>query len=338
MPKLYKKVHDKKNLAIAEETKSCELCGYEIADLEVFNEHVRAKHTGDIETQPIFKCSRCDLEVLNESELKKHSKKSHKKCDHCPFPTTKLTILKPHMDKEHGGSVRCEVCNFSAIDVKSLKKHIEEDHVCSKCKKSKGKKASLDCKTCKMPTHVECLKTDIGKDKTEKYRTNPNEFQCKSCLEDLIGIGNNSSVFINQEYACNACLYKSNNEKDLREHETTHENNSEICDICQEVLKTPRDLEKHMSIHVGTSNFNCPICPYKAKTAEEVQLHMQDHDNNVVKGLEQSCRKLEEQIVVERKCNEKNVAIIKELESKVKALSSELEQSKIMVSNEIRKN
>ena len=78
------------------------------------------------------------------------------------------------MDKEHGGSVRCEVCNFSAIDVKSLKKHIEKDHVCSKCKKSKGKKASLDCKTCKMPTHVECLKTDIGKDKTEKYRTNPN--------------------------------------------------------------------------------------------------------------------------------------------------------------------
>ena len=40
MPKLYKKVHDKKNLAIAEETKSCELCGYEIADLEVVNEHV----------------------------------------------------------------------------------------------------------------------------------------------------------------------------------------------------------------------------------------------------------------------------------------------------------
>ena len=57
-----------------------------------------------------------------------------------------------------------------------------------------------------------------------------------------------------------------------------------------------------------------------------------------MKGLEKSCRKLEEQIIIERKCNEKNVTIIKELEEKIKALSTEVEQSKEMIENEIRKN
>ena len=101
MPKLYKKVYDKKRIAISVQTQSCEECGYKAATLAEFNEHVHDNHSETViansETQPIFKCSRCDLEVLNEVELKKHAKKSHKKCDHCPFQTTKLTTLKPHI-------------------------------------------------------------------------------------------------------------------------------------------------------------------------------------------------------------------------------------------------
>ena len=113
----------------------------------------------------------------------------------------------------------------------------------------------------------------------------------------------------------------------MREHEKTHEMSREICDICEEVLKTSQDLEKHMSNHVGTSFYNCPICPFKANDFKEVHIHMQDHDDNVVKGLEESCRKMEEQIAVERNCNVKNVKIIEDLEAKVNTLSSELEQS-----------
>ena len=93
-----------------------------------------------------------------------------------------------------------------------------------------------------------------------------------------------------------------------------------------------------MKTHEGTSHFNCPICDYKAKTVQEVEIHVQDHDNNVVKGLEESCKKFEEQILIERQCNEKNVRVIKELEEKVKLLTSELEQSKNMIENEIKKN
>ena len=68
---------------------------------------------------------------------------------------------------------------------------------------------------------------------------------------------------------------------------------------------------------------------------------MHDHDDddtNVVKGLEESCKKLEEEMLIERKCNEKNIDLIKELESKIKTISTELVQSKDMVINEIRKN
>ena len=78
-----------------------------------------------------------------------------------------------------------------------------------------------------------------------------------------------------------------------------------------------------MGTHAGSSSFTCPICSYKSKSVEEVEVHMENHDNNtnIVRGLEESCRKLEEQIDVERKCNEENVCLIKELEEKVKSLS-----------------
>ena len=35
--------------------------------------------------------------------MKKHLKKPNRKCDHCPYIATKISTLKPHMEKEHGG-------------------------------------------------------------------------------------------------------------------------------------------------------------------------------------------------------------------------------------------
>ena len=46
--------------------------------------------------------------------MKKHLKKPNSKCDHCPYITTKISTLKPHMEKEHGGSFNCEACDFAA--------------------------------------------------------------------------------------------------------------------------------------------------------------------------------------------------------------------------------
>ena len=311
------------------------------------------------------------MEVPNESEMKKHMKKPHKKCDQCQFQTTKLTELRPHVENEHGGSVTCEACDFSGKDVKSLKKHMDEDHKCSKCRMPKGKKVVLDCKSCKMPTHMECLKIDIGKERAEKYKTNPSDFQCKSCVENLIGIGETSHILANEKYSCKYCPHTTNTEKDLREHVATHIPNmvncekcdekfvtveeltthismhhqihtNIICDICERAFPSTEKLEEHMATHAGPSTFVCPICGYNAKKIEEIQVHMKDHDaesnTNIMKGLEESCRKLGEQIIIERKCNEKNVSVIKDLEDKVKALSTEVEESKEMIKNEIRKN
>ena len=123
-------------------------------------------------------------------------------------------------------------------------------------------------------------------------------------------------------------------EKGLKEHEATHIINMVNCDVCAQEFGCPKDLEAHMGTHAGSSSFSCPICSYKSKSVEEVEVH----NTNIVRGLEESCRKLEEQIDVERKCNEENISLIKELEEKVKSLSKEVEDSKEMISNEIRKN
>ena len=345
LPKLYKKVHDKKKKPIEDETKSCEKCPFTSSVLVDFNKHLNTEHKEEtdinITTTVNIKCVKCDIEVADDSEMKKHLKKPHKKCDHCQFQTTKLTELRPHIETEHGGTVNCETCDFSGNDIKSLKKHMEEDHKCSKCGKSRGKKIIIDCKNCKMPTHLECLKMDIGKERAEKYKSNQNEYQCKACLEKFIGIGDTNPVLANETYSCEYCSLTINTEKEFSEHVATHSQTANIkCDICEQVFQTSQKLEEHITTHAGTSSFVCPICNYKARSVEEVQIHMKDHDNNtnIMKGLEKSCRKLEEQIIVERKCNEKNIAITKELEEKIKTLSTEVEQSKEMVKNEIRKN
>ena len=292
LPKLYKKVYDKKKLPISVVPES------------------------DITTQPSLMCKRCELDLPDENEMKKHEKKPHRKCDYCPFQTTKLTTLKPHIEKHHGGAVRCEACDYSSNDVKLLKKHLEDDHFCSKCHKPKGKKISLDCKTCKMPTHIECLKIDIGKERTDQYKSKANEYQCRLCLEKLIGIEVINPTLQNEEYSCQFCELKMKEESELREHEAAHTQQSAInWDICDKVFKTQNDLDAHMTNHAGTSSIKCPICDYKAKTTEEVQVHMNSHDNtgtNVIKGLEESCKKLEEEILIERKSNEKNVSYIQE--------------------------
>ena len=186
------------------------------------------------------------------------------------------------------------------------------------------------------------MKIDIGKERTDQYKSKANEYQCRLCLEKLIGIDVINPTLQNEEYSCQFCELKMKEESELREHEATHTQQSAInCDICDKVVKTQKDLDAHMTNHAGTSSIKCPICDYKAKTAEEVQGHMNSHDNtgtNVIKGLEESCKKLEEEILIERKSNEKNVSYIQELEEKIKTLSVDLEQSKQMVISEIRKN
>ena len=46
----------------------------------------------------VFKCVKCDLEIANCGN-KKHLKKPNRKWDHCPYIATKISTLKPHMEK-----------------------------------------------------------------------------------------------------------------------------------------------------------------------------------------------------------------------------------------------
>ena len=160
------------------------------------------------------------------------------------------------MEKDHGGSFSCEVCDFTASDVKSLKKHIEDEHSCQKCRKPKGKKLALDCKTCKMPTHYDCLKTDIGKERAESYKLRKTVFQCKSCLEKSIGIDINPPQS-EAEFLCEKCEYKHQNETEFEQHKKTHEENMVLCDICRQQFKTDDDLHEHMNSHAGPSSLSC---------------------------------------------------------------------------------
>ena len=69
LPKLYKKVHDKKIMTIAEDTRACEICPYKTAVLTEFEDHVKSYHKKDqidviVATQSSIKCSRCEIELL----------------------------------------------------------------------------------------------------------------------------------------------------------------------------------------------------------------------------------------------------------------------------------
>ena len=305
----------------------------------------------------VLECAKCKIEIVSAAEMKNHVKKPHRKCDQCPFQTTKLTSLKPHVEKEHGGSFNCEACDFSGSDMKVVKKHTEDDHTCTKCTKPKGKKLALDCKTCKLPTHVDCLKLDIGKERIEKYRSNKIEFQCVTCIEKLMGIDMIIPTNEDEPNSCDVCEYKSKTVNDLKQHKQTHVGNnlncelcsvrsmtisqlsehmkthtgssSFICDICNEKVKTANALDVHMNTHSGPSGITCPICGVKQKTNEDIMVHMNVHDapSNVEKGLEESCKKLEELVAVEQRSNGINKSTIISLEKEIKEMKKAVEKA-----------
>ena len=68
----------------------------------------------------------------------------------------------------------CDICDFQSKDMKEFKKHTDDKHSCMKCNKFKGKKLVLYCKTCKMITHIDCLKLDVGKERADYYKTHRN--------------------------------------------------------------------------------------------------------------------------------------------------------------------
>ena len=110
----------------------------------------------------------------------------------------------------------------------------------------------------------------------------------------------------------------------------------------------------HTKLHDDT--YSCNICSEKVNSSEALNDHMKTHlgPSNVEKSLEDSCRKLEEIVSIERNTNEKNKSLIESLEKKMtgmkkelekaevneklKTIAKELEGSKGMVNSEILKN
>ena len=84
-------VDDNNIMTITEDTRAVEICPYTTAVLMEFEDHVKGYQIDEnVATQSSNKCSICEFELPNKSELVKHKKKPHKKGEHCPFQTNKL--------------------------------------------------------------------------------------------------------------------------------------------------------------------------------------------------------------------------------------------------------
>ena len=103
LPKIYKNVYELKRTALPNSEviyNSCDQFDYNSVQLGEFEEHVK-KHQivpaqeSLLNVEPIpapLLCSKCDMEIINVTELKKHMKKPHHKCDKCNFVSTKIIV------------------------------------------------------------------------------------------------------------------------------------------------------------------------------------------------------------------------------------------------------
>ena len=158
---------------------------------------VKTENTHGLEA-PAIVCNNCDYTALDELDLMRHVKRSHKteyKCDNCAYVTNDTDDLKEHIKNIHNRILvfQCRKCNFKAQDKEELKKHVAVTHDPSIPQKVQR----IKCAKCEFTT---TMKSEIAKHMNSQHP--------------------------NKQYACFICPYKAMDKAVLKSHILSEHNNS----------------------------------------------------------------------------------------------------------------
>ena len=110
---------------------SCNHCQSTFTKYESWLKHVEANYND--EGQTLNKCSECEMDFCNPTQLKQHMNKSHLECSECKTVFSKRANLIAHMKR----AVMCGFCSITFCNPKHLLFHKKGAHSnllqCEKC-------------------------------------------------------------------------------------------------------------------------------------------------------------------------------------------------------------
>ena len=282
--------------------------------IESDNAEISKESLSDSTAAIKFNCDRCQFSTESNVELKNHMEIKHIECGKCSFATTVAIDLNTHHQSKHSKKQIqhcCQKCEFSSGTKKSLAKHVENEHTskqkCPKCNEPRGGKQIFECKSCPTVTHVTCL-SFLGRDRVAVYKSKKELFECDGCVKKrnniLVESANEEEpvITLNEETDCDKCEFRTEDTEMFNEHVKTH---ALKCDECDKMFDEQIILDQHKEKDHGDD------------TSEE----------NVEKGLLESCKHLQEKVLIERNINEKNVSKIENMEKRIKSLELDVEKA-----------
>lgn len=54
------------------------------------------------------------------------------------------------------------------------------------------------------------------------------------------------------------------------------------CELCSQLLSSPRSMKKHMKRHMRTKNFQCDLCPRQFQSKDKIMRHMLWHRSKII--------------------------------------------------------
>jgi len=237
---------------------TCELCNKTQKSFRVLKVHLKSKHFTDA------KCERCAEIFPTEGKLLTHKLNVHGiggyQCDQCSKMCPSMARLKVHVRENHSGLsfscstcmkvfktkgacvqheathsgrvYECEYCIDTFISETGKAKHVKFQHTldfekftCEVCGKEFGERTNLTSHMKFHQKHEDLICEICGKLFNKMYAKRKH----KMAVHDNI-----------RSHACDRCDFRTTSNAKLKHHiMKTHENQQEVCFLCNQYVKHP---------------------------------------------------------------------------------------------------
>ncbi|XP_052273230.1 zinc finger protein 37-like isoform X2 [Dreissena polymorpha] len=257
----------------------CRICDYESKNQAYVKKHQKDAHPNLTKRSVImgYSCELCGVELKELNIYRNHMAKQHNEarwyCNHCEAVYFKQSVLIKHKCEVHSEIMAyCKKCKLRFLD---MTKDCYEQHVanCQGASEDNVKKGWL-CPDCGKRY---CSKIDLTRH-IKHVHCNIRDFQCPKCSYTAKCSGNFKNHMRTHDgikpYKCDQCAMSFVQAFQLTSHMRTHTGTKPFkCDQCSYAAAWNVQLKEHRGIHGLPTAIKCVACNVLFKNARVLNAH-----------------------------------------------------------------